>query len=156
MAESQDMTSYPLIVAQYELEGPHPRRTEHWNLVVLQDPNHAHVFDIIGNHSNFQYYPYYTDRFSRMQRLQGGCHVGTISAAQLKWLETRLRSVEIVYNDVNFDCQDWVLNALRMLREDGLAITLTSEKTIREELKREQERWDVGDDTLEDRLFLKE
>lgn len=146
------MTSYPLIVAHYDLQG-HPRRTERWSLVALQDANNVFEFELTGSWNNYQYIAGHKTRFGRTQTLRGGCKVGTIPAAKIDWLKTRLRDIEVVYNDINFDSQDWVLAALRMLRADGLPISLTSETNIREELAAERVRWDVGEDTIEDRLF---
>ncbi|KAG5648697.1 hypothetical protein DXG03_000043 [Asterophora parasitica] len=147
------VTDYPLVIAQFDHQG-HPRRTEHWSLVAMQGGGgNAHVFEIAGNRSNFNYNPHHTQCFGRDQDMRGGCQVGTIPATSIAWMKERLRTVEIVYNDVNFDCQDWVLNVLRIRQAEGVTITLTAEDKIREEMAAEKVRWDFGDDTVEDRLF---
>ncbi|KAF8065005.1 hypothetical protein FPV67DRAFT_1450842 [Lyophyllum atratum] len=147
------MASYPLIVAQYNLEG-HPRRTEHWSLAALLDVDRAHIFELAGNSSTYQYSSQIDNRFGRSQRLRGGCHVGSIAADKVDWLENRLRDVTVVYGDEEFDCQTWVLEALRLISNDnGVELRVISEKLIREELIREIERWESGEDTVEDRLF---
>ncbi|KAF8079311.1 hypothetical protein FPV67DRAFT_110024 [Lyophyllum atratum] len=146
------MASYPLIIAQFDLPN-HPRRTEHWRLVALQDKDNAHEFELAGNWSNFQYVAGRATRFGRLQTLRGGCQVGTVPIERIEWLKTRLAAVEIVHNNLDFDGQNWILNALKMLRADGMPVTVTSEVSIRKELALEKERWDAGEDTVEDRLF---
>jgi hypothetical protein len=61
--------------------------------------------------------------------------------------------VIIVYGDPEFDCQTWVLDGLRLIQRDGVDVRTTSEERIRQELALERERWNNGDDTLEERLF---
>jgi len=59
-----------------------------------------------------------------------------------------------VYGDDDFDCQTWVLEALRLIQNDnGVELRIISEELIRKELAREKERWESGEDTVEDRLF---
>ncbi|KAF8163397.1 hypothetical protein B0H34DRAFT_322003 [Crassisporium funariophilum] len=94
------------------------------------------------------------DKFSRSETLRGGCLVGHIAPDKLDWLKTRLQGVTIVYNDPEFDCQTWVLDALRFIRDDeGVEVRNTNEERIRKELALEKERWDSGEDTIENRLF---
>jgi len=56
------MDVYPLIVAQYAIEG-HIRRTEHWGLVVLESSNVGHVFELVGNTDTFAYQTKLSPRF---------------------------------------------------------------------------------------------
>ncbi|KAG6840142.1 hypothetical protein C0991_008579 [Blastosporella zonata] len=151
----QVMGTYPLIIAQFNLQG-HPGPSEHWSLVAMADKNNAFVFEISGNSSNFKFNPHHLPHFGRNQSLRGGCQVGTVQAESMEWMEDRLSELAIVYNDPNFDCQTWVLIAINTLRQadtTGVAITLTDEAKIREEMELEKQRWDDGDDTVEDRLF---
>ena len=56
--------------------------------------------------------------------------------------------------DPRYDCQTWVLAALRMLREDYIILPTATEENIRRELKDELERSETGTgDTVEERLF---
>ena len=71
--------------------------------------------------------------------------------------EEVLKQVEVIRHDVHrFDCQVWVANALRLLRDLDESIVvkgMTSESAIREELRQEMERWEVADETLEEREY---
>jgi len=53
--EQNFMASY-LIVAQFSIKG-HPRRTEHWSIVVLFNQNDGYVFELVGNYDTFTYEP---------------------------------------------------------------------------------------------------
>lgn len=151
--QTQLLVTLPLVVAQYKIED-HPRRTHHWSLVALMNRSNARVFQLIGNKNNFQYRVGHTNQFTRSKTLRGGCQVGHIEADKLDWLAQRLQEVDITYNDLDFDCQTWILGALRLLHNDeGVEISIISEKAIREELKEEENRWEQAEDTIEERLF---
>ena len=83
--------------------------------------------------------------------------VGSIGLEQIEWMKEKLGEVPIIRNHPEeFDCQVWVIESLRLLKEaarPGVEIKLVSERGIRKELKEEKERWELGEDTLEDRLF---
>jgi len=151
----QTMSLCHLIVAQFAIEG-HPRRTEHWSLVALRSKNDAHVFELKGNYDSFTYVPSDVTEFAANPSLRGGCHVGTVGADKVESLKTRLRDVEVIRNNPNFDCQTWVMEALRVMKEDGDIIEDISEARIRGELGMEKDRWESVEDTLETRLFTNE
>jgi len=146
------MSSCPLIIAQYAITG-HPRRTEHWSLVALQTKYDATIFEIQGNYDSFKYEPHDVTKFATSQSLRGGCHIGTIAVDKIKPLQERLKAIEVVRNDPNFDCQTWVMEALRLMKEDGDITVDVGEARIRQELAREKDRWESVEDTVEDRLF---
>jgi hypothetical protein len=146
------MATYPLIIIQYPISG-HIRRTEHWSLVAMKSRQEAYVFEVVGNHDTYAYVPRLDTSFGQSQTTHGGCQVGTITAEKLDWLEKRLKDVAVVPHDIEFDCQTWVIDAVRMLKNDGVEITEVSERNIRTELARESERWEVAEDTIEERLF---
>ena len=112
------MSFHPLIVAQYDLQGHH-RRTEHWSLVVMFNLNDAHVFEIIGNTDTYEYVPRPIARFSSSNKLRGGCQIGMIRRDLIGWLEVRLRQVQIIRNNPQWDCQDWVMEAIRWMKWMG-------------------------------------
>lgn len=146
----------PLVVAQYNLES-HPRRTEHWALAVLRSRLKAEIFEVAGTSDTFNYAPRCDDTFSRHPQLRGGCLVGRVRSDRLDWLREALgNSVAIIRYSDAWDCQDWVMDALRYLKdraEDGVEVRIARERAIREELVLERERWDTAEDTIEERLF---
>jgi len=148
-----EMSTFPLVVAQYRIEG-HPRRTEHWSLIAVMSKGNARAYELAGNYDTFLYSPCEVNGFGRSQSLRGGCKVGEIQTNSLDWLATELELVEVVRNNPDFDCQTWVMNAIWLLKETatGIIDSHVSERFIREELKMENERWEVADDTLFERM----
>lgn len=148
------MSSYPLIVAQYAIEG-HPRRTEHWALVALINKSTARIYELYGNSDTFGYIPRDETSFDRVLNFRGGCHVGTIPAGieELLRLEERLREVPVVRGSLDSDSQTWIVQSFRLLREDGILLKGVNEAFVREELGCDKERWETGEDTVNERLF---
>ncbi|KAJ6451472.1 hypothetical protein C8R47DRAFT_1170048 [Mycena vitilis] len=150
--------SYPLIIAQYNLVG-HARRTEHWSLAALVDKRQAFVMQVIGNSDSFSYQPKLAKSFAASRSLRGGFLVGRIPADKADDLQNMLREVPVIRYDKRWDCQTWVMDALRYLKDSSRAewiewaMTGIDETSIREELARERARWEDSDDTLEERLF---
>lgn len=145
--------SHPIVVAQRKMQNHASSRTEHWSLVVLRSINDALVLEIIGNSDTFAYVPTNIRNFARLRDLRGGCLVGSIAADRLDWLQERLRAIPVVRYDPSFDCQTWVFDVLRLLKDDGVVTEDISERHIRAELKLEEERWEESEDTIEERIF---
>lgn len=148
--------SVPLAVFQYALNG-HPTRTEHWNIVALKSRERAVIFELAGNADTYTYLVHENRNFHRIESIRGGVRVGTIPEEKIPWVEDALKQVEIIKHDLNsFDCQVWVVNALRLLRDLDASIILqgmTSESAIREEMRKEMERWEAADDILHEREY---
>ncbi|KZW02816.1 hypothetical protein EXIGLDRAFT_601406 [Exidia glandulosa HHB12029] len=150
----------PFIVAQYHLEGHH-RRTEHWSLAALSSRSRAHIFEVVGTDATFNYAPRLDTDFARNPLFRGGCIVGHVRASGIAQLTELLRAVRVVRYALDWDCQNWVMDALRLLRDMdlddaealGFRLVSTSERAMRDELGAEKERWEVADDTIEERLF---
>ncbi|KAF9457376.1 hypothetical protein BDZ94DRAFT_1314275 [Collybia nuda] len=149
---------FPLIIAQFLLSGHRKGENyRHWSLVALESKNIAHIFETTGDSSTFVYTPRQTDSFSRSADLLGGYCVGHIAHSQLAWLTEKLREITVVRYDDNWDCQTWVLEAIMLLKDIGGIITENvGPAHIRKELEIEFERWDSGEDTVEERLFPEE
>ncbi|KAJ7735897.1 hypothetical protein B0H16DRAFT_1574679 [Mycena metata] len=149
---SSERRVHPIIVAQHKLQN-HATRTEHWNLVVLKSINEALVLGVVGNSDTFAYVPSEIQNFGKLRDLRGGCLVGHIEEDKLDWLKERLGKIPVLRYEACFDCQTWVFDALRLLKDDGVVTEDTSERRIRAELKIEEERWEGSEDTVEERLF---
>lgn len=151
---SPPMPTYPLIVAQYSILG-HPRRTEHWNLVALKSRREGRIFELVGNYDTFAYVPRDTHSFNKVIDYCGGCHVGWIDATpeRLMWLEEKLKEVLVIRHDPSFDSQTWVVDVLRLLRGEGVVFPSANEEAVRDELAKDVLLWDLGEETVEERLF---
>jgi hypothetical protein len=120
---------------------------------VLFNRNDACIFELVGNYDSFAYVPKPVRAFASSMNLRGGYYVGHIAADHVAWLERRLADVPVIHNNPYFDCQTWVMEGLRLIKEDGLITGDIGEAHIRQELQHEKELWERADDTLEERLF---
>lgn len=133
----------------------HPRRTEHWSLAALISKRKAQVYEIIGGYTDFSYFTRLEGEYASPEDLRGACQIGDIPADKVDWAGTELEKIPIIHNNPDFDCQNWVLNAISHLRRSG-EVTIypeANEATIRQELKEEDERWEAADDILFERLY---
>ncbi|GLB44142.1 hypothetical protein LshimejAT787_1600720 [Lyophyllum shimeji] len=145
--------SVPLIVMQYELRG-HPRRSEHWALVAPLSRDDAYVFQLEGTYDTFRYSPGEIHDLATAESMRGGVQVGVIPYNALAWLEEKLREVRIIRHTPDFDCQNWIMEAIQLLKDIGSIIYPgVTERWLRDELRHDMERWQVAEDTLVERLF---
>ncbi|KIY63983.1 hypothetical protein CYLTODRAFT_425627 [Cylindrobasidium torrendii FP15055 ss-10] len=153
MTQSDVPIMLPLIVAQYQAVH-HPREKQHWVIAALESRMHAHVFELTGGPASYAYATHVEERFGKAPHLRGGYQLGFINPRQLAWLKGRLEEVPIMRDDVErFNSQVWVISALQMLKEEGVITGDIGYRHVREELELEMQRWEVADDTLEERLF---
>lgn len=147
------MASHPLVLLQYNIEG-HPRRTEHWSLVVPLSRSDAHFFQLEGNYDTFRYEFSYVNKYSESSSMRGGVRIGEIQPDAVLWLKEKLREVRVVRHDPDFDCQNWALEAIQLLKDvGGIIYSGITERGVRQELREEKERWEVADDTIIERLY---
>lgn len=134
----------------------HPRRTEHWSLAAISTEE-VHVFEIIGNSDTFTYAEKVvnSESFLTSGSLLGGCSIGSIPNDKLRWLGEKLKEVKVIrHKTEEWDCQNWVMDSIWMLKSIGGAIDSgVNERYIRKELEAEKERWEVADDILFERLM---
>ncbi|KAF9011811.1 hypothetical protein BDQ17DRAFT_1233188 [Cyathus striatus] len=150
---SQD-TEIPLIIAQYEMKG-HPRRTEHWNLIALASPSRVHVFELRGNVNTYFYTAEFNVRanLSSVPTYRGGCHVGQIPVHALQSIKILLAQIQIVKFEPSWDCQVWVMEGVKLLKEHGFVFPQVIESYVRRELAEDMERWNLVEDTVDERLL---
>ena len=115
----------------------------------------AWVFELSGNYDTFTYTPKPTSFSSRIFNYRGGFLLCEVAQEKLGWLESLLGTLPVIRHNPEFDCQTWVVSAVRKLQEEGLVPRDVTEAMIREELEREKERWEVADDTILERLEQK-
>ncbi|PFH54810.1 hypothetical protein AMATHDRAFT_343 [Amanita thiersii Skay4041] len=145
--------SCPLIIAQYSIRG-HPKRTEHWVLAALLSRTNARVYEIAGNYDTFTYSSSVVSDFGKSPDYCGGCYLANVPGDKLEWVHKQLKDVEIIRYDSNFDSQVWVMSAIRHLKDEGVITEKDiNERWVRDELSADKERWEVAEDTIEERLF---
>jgi hypothetical protein len=133
-------------------------RTEHWALVVPLSNSDAHVFQLVGNPATFRYRYTFHHNFLRSEAMRGGVLVGEIPQDKVpSWLTNKLKEVEIIHTldpPPKFDCQDWALAAIQHLKGDGgVTIYEITEQEIRQEMHKEEERWEAGDANIIKKIY---
>ncbi|KAI0658439.1 hypothetical protein C8Q70DRAFT_195594 [Cubamyces menziesii] len=146
-----------LVVAQQDLQGHH-RRTEHWALVIVSPKSRtADVLQLAGNMDTFHFEALRVSDVLKLGDLCGGCRVGDIAADSVDKLRDRLASHRIILHDKMWDCQDWLLEAIRDLKDEaGGWVQIDSwftERGLREKLREERELWERADDHFFERLY---
>ncbi|THX69842.1 hypothetical protein D6D05_08854 [Aureobasidium pullulans] len=104
-----------LFIAIYKsLEGNY----YHWALH-LQTP-HPLVFEVIGSHPSFspQLSHETPETSSRRDRLVGCIHVGDINTVDIEQLKEKINIQNVDKETVEWNCQDYVLEALESLVEE--------------------------------------
>jgi len=148
----------PILILQCSISG-HARRTEHWSVAVITDAqtSSARVFQVLGNTDSFTFDASDVGNIGEPKDYCGGVEVGEVDTGELGNLEMWLEEIAIRRNDPKWDCQDWVMDALRALKMDKPEIVYDNmtEKHIRKELEEEKEHDETGEDLVQDRLRLK-
>ena len=143
----------PLIVAQYELKG-HPTRTEHWNLVAIISSSQTYTFEVRGNTDSFTYVAEPTPvPLNKILMYRGGCQVGGIPTHSLPQIAEMLGEIPIVKHDLSWDCQTWVILAIKLLKSAGFVFAQVDEPYVRERLLEDMNRWEEADLTVDERLL---
>ncbi|KAG5653110.1 hypothetical protein H0H81_002257 [Sphagnurus paluster] len=86
--------------------------------------------------------------------MRGGIRIGDIRSDALLWLKEKLKEVQVIRHNPDFDCQNWALGAIQLLKDVGdIIYSGITEERVRQELQKEEERWEEADDTIIERLF---
>ncbi|OAX40092.1 hypothetical protein K503DRAFT_799096 [Rhizopogon vinicolor AM-OR11-026] len=95
----------------------------HWAIHIPTGPGIGHTYQIIGNTDN------YTLHFQRNQPHQdpdawrGSFTVGRLPVHQLAQFEALLANIPVMRNEQRWNCQNWVWDGLRYLRQQGFHIS---------------------------------
>ncbi|KAH9912301.1 uncharacterized protein BXZ73DRAFT_107505 [Epithele typhae] len=142
-----------LAIAQYE----------HWALAaVVPGADPAQIFEMKGDSTRFVYHTRLASMIA-CRWLSGGYEIGEVlgparlDSTNMGWLNEFLPEVEIVHTtNGSWNCQDWVLDAVRALREASERVRITASLEvgkIKEGLESEFQWWDLGGDNYFERLF---
>lgn len=142
---------YPLLVVQHHIEG-HPTRTEHWGFIIMLNASDGEIHELRGNFDTFTYVSEAKKGWAFSRGLCGGCLVGYVSPSTLPHIPAILKEVMVVRNDMAFDCQTWVILALRMLKQKGVVFNDMNEQKLRYELAAEIEREETRHDVVYERI----
>ena len=114
------MPNLTLAVAQYKIDGFNWPKV-HVALVAFL-PNHpqTYIFQLWGNTDTFAFQYSETNHFLKSGRLQGGVKIGEVASEAVTsgWLRQVLNDrVRVRRRDPNYNCQVWLLDAVRELQQ---------------------------------------
>ncbi|KXN89762.1 hypothetical protein AN958_05302 [Leucoagaricus sp. SymC.cos] len=141
--------TFPIILAQFD----QPHGGEHWTLNVVESPECIHTFEIRGNRDS---YTYVYDRMKNLDRVgsyRGGCHVGNVPKDKVEEMRHKLKEVIINKQEPRWNQRVWVLDAVKILKDEGWAYTGLNEAFTRRELQKDMARWNLVEDTVYERLL---
>ncbi|KAH9897644.1 hypothetical protein C8Q73DRAFT_787901 [Cubamyces lactineus] len=137
-----------LAIAQYDRRG-FPQGYEHWSLVAaVPTKEEAYIFDVVGNTDTFTYQTKAKVRLLRSSSLCGGYVVGEVDETYVDWLKDHLATIPVVRNDPTWNCQVWVISAIRELQQCPDKVTIRpdfSANNARQELARQRALWEEAE-----------
>jgi hypothetical protein len=139
----------PIILAQFD----QPHGAEHWTLKVVESPESIHTFEIRGNRDSYTYVHDQMKNLDRVESYRGGCHVGNVPGDKVEEMRLKLREVFINKQEPRWNPQIWVLDAIKVLKDEGWAFTGLNEAFTRRELHKDMLRWDLVEDTVYERVL---
>lgn len=124
-------------------------------MAVLRNSQEALIWEIAGGISSYAFVPRTVDAFNTELNFYGGVHIGNVTDEQEYDVEMLLRTIPVVRGDPNWDCQVWVLKAIRKIWEEtsGIMDRYWTEAEVRAKMDNEKVLADSGEDTVEGRLF---
>jgi hypothetical protein len=89
----------------------------------------------------------------RVDSYRGGCHVGNVPKDKVSDMRLKLKEVTINKHEPRWNPQVWVLDAIKILKDEGWAFTGLNEAFTRRELQKDVMRWDLVEDTVYERVL---
>ncbi|KAF5348874.1 hypothetical protein D9756_009774 [Leucocoprinus leucothites] len=139
----------PIILAQFY----QPHGGEHWTLSVVESSQSIHTFEIRGNTDSYTYVHDQMKNLDRVESYRGGCHVGNVPKDNVTEMRLKLKEVIINKHEPRWNPQVWVLDAIKLLKDEGWAFTGLTEVFTRRELQKDMLRWDMVEDTVYERVL---
>ncbi|KAF9450815.1 hypothetical protein P691DRAFT_757873 [Macrolepiota fuliginosa MF-IS2] len=143
--------TYPIIIAQYHQE--HTCHSDHWGVCVIESSYCIHTFDIRGNKDSYTYAYGCIQNLGRADIYRGGCHVGNIPRDKVEEMKLKLGEVHISKQEPRWNPQVWVMDAIKVLKEEEWAFNGLNEAFTRGELQKDLLRWEEGEDSVYERLI---
>lgn len=112
--------SYSLHVGQYGhtmLKG-----VRHWAFLLMTSNLEARLFQITGSTTTYEWSPPKDVQPGKSQSFLGSTKVGLIEASRYDEFVQILESVPIVRNDLGWNCQNWIVNAMAKLEQHGFQV----------------------------------
>lgn len=148
---------YRVYVAQYQRGEDSNRNTlpYHWQICIRtgkgQGPtgrSSGTVFHIIGSHNGWGYERKDNITYSATQNWAGAHFVGTVPKDRIGDIDQVLRTVPLVPNRMDWNCQNWVFSALKALKQKGYQISCpATQADLTLAMTEAYSQWNAGQDS---------
>ncbi|KIM80713.1 hypothetical protein PILCRDRAFT_821968 [Piloderma croceum F 1598] len=127
------MPTTTLSVGQYG----HPllKGAKHWSLLLLKSNGLAIAYQITGSTETYEFKTPEDVQIKDTPTYMGKADVGHVDIAQQNDLYEVLKMVQVRRGDVNWNCQHWIIAALRALQEGGFAVDALTHEHLTEKLR---------------------
>jgi hypothetical protein len=98
----------------------HPllKGAKHWALILFKPDHSTIAYQTTGSTDTYEYKEPEEIQIAESQTYMGKVDVGTVDVEKLEHFEEVLRDVPITRGDLYWNCQNWVVQALRALSDD--------------------------------------
>ncbi|KAH7911113.1 hypothetical protein BJ138DRAFT_1186261 [Hygrophoropsis aurantiaca] len=118
----------------------------HWAIFIPTSPGRGHTYEVLGNIDSFTFHSVRDAPHHSPTMWRGSFTAGYVPITHLSFMEEILRRVPIVRSNLDWNCQNWVSDALGRLRMHGLSInSAVSHSTLRTEMFQLLEAWETGE-----------
>lgn len=105
----------------------------------------GNIYHVKGSQAQWKYEALADISYTSPANWAGSFEVGTIRHDQMNMLAEVLAGVPLKMGDSNWNCQDWVLNGLQLLKKRGIAITCElTQRSLLDKAQKTFELWDTG------------
>lgn len=114
------MPTTTLSVAQYG----HPllKGAKHWSFLLHKSGGYAIAYQVTGSTDTYTYKDPEEVQIKKSQTYMGRVDVGNVETTGIGRVEEVFKNVPITRGDLQWNCQNWVIQALKALRDDGFAV----------------------------------
>ncbi|KAG1766848.1 hypothetical protein EV702DRAFT_980562, partial [Suillus placidus] len=94
----------------------------HWAFYVETGPGVGNTYEVVGDHNTYTFRIRLNQPLGNQEDYCGGCCVGIVSEAELAIMGDILATVKVFRNIPFWNNHNWVVTALRALRDSGFCI----------------------------------
>lgn len=109
-----------LSVGQYG----HPllKGAKHWSFLLLKGDGIAIAYQVTGSTNTYEFKKPEEVIIKKTQTYLGKVDVGCVDKAKQNDLYEVLKRVEVKRGDINWNCQNWIVESLKALNEEGFEV----------------------------------
>lgn len=106
-----------------------PGKPDHWAIVIArsEDAEDGHTFQIVHGRPFFEYRYRSNARLSASSSLKKYPTIGKVKKSKISEIDEAPGSIEVINNDENWNCQNWIREAVMMLENMGHVTKGTAE-----------------------------